>query len=197
MAYRVSPLVVNRISVESNFIFANWYDAICPACCRRALPINLPRARPLDRFGVYPLPFRKFIEECDLILVRLSMSRQRDTEKKISILAYDVHQQRNDRRGFLVSMFHQQRPVVVPMTDACFSLPGLFLKSIRHPNSKSRVSVPQIGSGNFFQIDHSFQTPAMRLHILVVVIGHDLWRQIEGFLAIPSNPGPTVRHRRR
>ena len=91
---------------------------------RRTFSKNFPWTCAFDCFGIHLLPVGKFSQEGDLIAVRLSMTRQRNAKKKIAVLADDIDQERNDERGFLVGMVLKDGPIVVPMSDACLSLPG-------------------------------------------------------------------------
>src|SRR6266496_114808 len=124
--------------------------------CRRAFAKDLPGTRALDCLSVHLLPFRKFIQEGKLVTIRLSMTRQRDTKQEIPILADDVHEKRNNGRSLLVRMVFKETQVVVPISDAHFCLPRLFLQPFCHAKLKVASEGAPHRLRNFLEVDHSF-----------------------------------------
>src|SRR5450755_4865399 len=106
------------------------------------------------------------------------MPGQRDTQQEISILADDVHEKRNDGRGFLISVVCKETPAIMPVPDACFGLPGFFLKSLCDAKLEVASQRAPYRFRNLLEVNHSFQAAPMRLYIFIVVIRHDLRREI-------------------
>ena len=70
-------------------------------------------------------------------------------------------------------------PIIVPVSDAGLRLPRILLKPICKGHFEITSESAPHRLGNHFQVNHAFQVTAMGLHILVVVVvGHDLRRQI-------------------
>jgi len=66
----------------------------------------------------------------------------------------------------------------VPVSDACFRLPGFFLQSVCHAKLEVARQCAPHGLWNFVEVTRSFQAASMRLHVLVVVIGHEIARRL-------------------
>src|ERR1700738_3462479 len=69
-------------------------------------------------------------------------------------------------------------PVVVPTSDARLGLPRLFLKLVRKRHFEVAGECSPYRLGDQLQVHYSFQATAVRLHILVVVIRHNLRSKI-------------------
>src|ERR1017187_4529293 len=68
--------------------------------------------------------------------------------------------------------------IIVPIADAGLRLPWFFLQRICQSHFKVAGQCSPHGFRNLFQIDDALKNATMRLHIPVVVISHDLRRQV-------------------
>src|ERR1700684_117510 len=66
----------------------------------------------------------------------------------------------------------------MPVPDACFGLPWLFLNSVGEPHLKSARHGSPHGLWYLLEIEHALEAATVRFHIGVVEVGHDIGREI-------------------
>ena len=112
----VEPFVVKRISLDPKSIFLSSLKPELPdgRFGRGALTVNLPWLSRVNAFTVDRHPSGNPLQSLHLFWIQLSRIRKRKVQKKIAILAHDIHQQIDNflRRLVMCTL------LIVPLADA-------------------------------------------------------------------------------